>query len=103
MTPLISSPDYGFYFCMAGRIRTKQQCPKCGGSLKGSLCAAIPVSPFPPDIFLTFPGKGTGLKSIPAKTGTPWPIGREPSASWKLFATKLTRKNLTPRNTKPES
>ncbi|MGC2433217.1 MAG: tyrosine-type recombinase/integrase [Desulfobaccales bacterium] len=71
MTPLISSPDYGFYFCMAGRIRTKQQCPKCGGKFEGEPLRCNTCLTIPTRYFLDVPWKGDRLKIYTGKDGHP--------------------------------
>jgi integrase len=71
MASLISPPIYGFNFCMAGTIRTKQKCPKCGGKFSGEPLCCHTCLTIPTRYFLDVPWKGERLKIYSGKDGHP--------------------------------
>lgn len=71
MASLISPPIYGFSFCMAGRIRTKQECRKCGGKFTGEPLGCPSCLTIPTRYFLDVPWKGERLKIYSGKDGHP--------------------------------
>jgi len=71
MAPLISRPIYGFSFCMAGRVRSKQACPRCGGKFKGEPLGCPSCLTIPTRYFLDVPWKGERLKIYTGKDGHP--------------------------------
>jgi integrase len=60
-----------YNFCMAGKIRTKQKCPKCGGKFAGEPLRCHTCLTIPTRYFLDVPWKGERLKIYTGKDSHP--------------------------------